>query len=243
MLRDVVPGNPTVFLSGLHTGCYALIGSEKIKSIRDLKGKKVWAGNLRSGPHIFFSAMIAYVGLDPNKDVEYITVPPKEALELFKQGKIDAFMSFPPGPQKLRDQGIGKLLIDTNVDKPWSQYFCCFVTGNREFIKKYPVATKRALRAILKSNAIVARDPEYATRVLIDKGIRKESEYQAIVNSLREIPYAKWNEYTPEDTIRFYMLRLRDVGMTKFRPQEVISQNVDLSFLLSMKDEFGLTWA
>ncbi len=243
LVRDIEPGSPMVFISGLHAGCYSLIGSERINSVRDLKGKKVWAwSNMVAGPVVFFKALIAYVGLDPDKDVEYVTVSKDEALEMFKRGEIDAFMSFPPGPQQLRAQGIGKELVNTNVDKPWSQYFCCSVIANREFIKKNPVATKRALRAILRANAIVAKDPEFAARTLIDMGIRKESEYQPIVNSLREIPYAKWNLYNPEDTIRFYGLRLKELGMTKHTPKEIIAQNTDWSFLNSLKSEMGMTW-
>ena len=37
------PGDPIDFISGFHIGCYSLIGSDRIKSVRDLKGKKVWA--------------------------------------------------------------------------------------------------------------------------------------------------------------------------------------------------------
>ena len=93
---------------------------------------------------------MAYVGLDPRKDIKYVWVKKDEAMDLFQEGKIDAFISFPPGPQELIAKGIGRLLVDTNVDKPWSQYFCCMVSGQSDFIKNNPIATKRALRAILK---------------------------------------------------------------------------------------------
>ena len=88
-------------------------------------------------------------------------------MDMFREGKIDAFISFPPGPQELMGRGIGHLLIDTNVDKPWSQYFCCMVSGQSDFIKNNPIATKRALRAILKAIDLVARDPELALRELL----------------------------------------------------------------------------
>jgi hypothetical protein len=56
-----------------------------------LKGKKVWAwANMTSAPAIFFKTLVAYVGIDPDKDIEYVLVPNDEALELFKSGKIDA---------------------------------------------------------------------------------------------------------------------------------------------------------
>jgi len=242
-IRDIVPGNPSVFISGLHAGCYSLIGSDKINSVTDLKGKKVWAWtNLHAGPVLFFKAMIAYVGMDPEKDIEYVVVPMKEAVELFKKGEIDAFMSFPPGPQKLREQGIGKVIVDTNVDKPWSQYFCCCVLANRDYITKYPVATKRALRAVLRATDIVAREPERAARMLVERGLKPAEDEKYLAQAFSDIPYEKWRDYNPEETIRFYALRLRELGLTKYSPQEIITKNTDWSFLLSLKDELNLTW-
>ena len=202
---DIVPGNQLVFIAGLHAGCYSLIGSDRIKSVRDLKGKKVWAwGNIRSKTHpvLFFKALIAYVGLDPDKDVQYVDVPKDEAIELFKRGKIDAFMSFPPGPQQLRAEGIGHALVDTNIDRPWSQYFCCMIIGRRDFIKNNPVATRKVLRSILTANDMVSQDPEMAAQMMVDRTLRKADDQKFLAQAYSEIPYDKWRHYSPEDTIR-----------------------------------------
>lgn len=234
---------PLKFLSGLHVGCYALIGSERTRSVRDLKGRTVWAGAVKNdGPHIFFSTIASYVGLDPRTDVNYAWVDKDEAIRLFRDGKIDALMSFPPGLHELVHKGLGHLLVDTNVDKPWSQYFCCMVSGHSDFIKKNPVATKRAVRAILKANDIVARDPDMAARILIEKKVIKESEYMQTLPELKHIPYNKWRDYNPEDTIRFYALRMRDIGMLKSNPQQFIDQHTDWRFMKELKKEFGLAW-
>jgi len=242
-IRDIVPGSPVVFISGFHVGCYSLIGTDRISTVRDLKGKKVWAwANMTSAPAIFFKTLVAYVGLDPDKDIEYVLLPNDEALELFKSGKIDALMSVPPVPQQLREQGIGRVLVDTNVDRPWSQYFCCLMIGTRQFITKYPIATKRALRALMKANDLVARNPAMATQLLVDKGIRKASEQKYLTQAFSEIPYDKWRHYSPEDTIRFWALRLKELGFIKYTPQEIIDKNTDWSHLASLKKEMGMTW-
>ncbi len=235
--------HPQKILSGLHVGCYALVGSKRISSVRDLKGKAVWVGAVKNnGPHIFFSAIVAYVGLDPRADINYVWVNKDEAMRLFREGKIDAFITFPPWPQELIEQGIGHLLVDTNIDKPWSQYFCCMVTGWSIFIKENPIATKRALRAILKANDIVARNPKLAARVVVEKKVRPESEYESVLQALKDIPYGKWREYNPEDTIRFYSLRMRDIGMIESNPQQIIDQHTDWRFLNQLKKEFGIVW-
>lgn len=238
-----VRDSPHVFLSGLHVGCYALIGSERVRSIRDLKGRTVWAGSVEyAGPHLFFTAIVSYVGLDPRKDIKYVWTKKDEAMELFRTGKIDAIISFPPGPQEMMAKRIGRLLLDTNVDKPWSQYFCCMVMGRSDFVKNNPIATKRALRAILKGVDHVSRDPALATQELLSRKIIKQKDEKYVLQTLRDIPYGRWREYKPEDTIRFYALRMRETGMMKMHPQQFIDKYTDWRFINELKKDFRMTW-
>ncbi len=123
-------------------GCYELFGTNRVRSIRDLKGKTVAVPDLRSGRHMFVAAMAASVGLDPSRDIRWAVHPPGESMRLFTEGKIDAIMGFPPEPQELRAKKIGHVLVNTLTDRPWSQYFCCMVGASREFVRKSPVATK-----------------------------------------------------------------------------------------------------
>ena len=69
-------------------------------------------------------------------------------MELFVQGKIDAFLAFVPQPEQLRARKVGRVLVDIAMDEPWSQNFCCMAVGNSEFVRNHPVATKRVVRAI-----------------------------------------------------------------------------------------------
>ena len=59
-----------------------------------------------------------------------------EAAQLLAQGKIDAYLGFPPEPQELRAKKIGHVVVNSMMDRPWSQYFCCMVIGNRDFVRK-----------------------------------------------------------------------------------------------------------
>jgi NitT/TauT family transport system substrate-binding protein len=65
---------------------------------------------------------------------------------------------------------VGRVIVDTAQDRPWSQYFCCMVVANRDFAQRNPIATKRALRAILKAADVCAADPERAARFLYERG-------------------------------------------------------------------------
>jgi NitT/TauT family transport system substrate-binding protein len=117
--------------------------------------------------------MAAHVGLDPHEDIEWVVPPSGNAMELFAQGEVDAFIGFPPEPQELRARKIGRMILSTATDKPWSLYLCCIYEGNRDFVHAHPMATKRFLRAILKATDLCAADPAQAARRLVDGGSRR----------------------------------------------------------------------
>jgi NitT/TauT family transport system substrate-binding protein len=228
-------GDPIVILAGGHVGCFELFGTERDRAIRDLKGKTVSVLELGSSQHIFLASMVAYVGLDPRKDINWVTHPRVEAMRLLAEGKVDAFLGFPPDPQELRAKKIGHVVVNSMKDRPWSQYFCCMVTANKEFVRKHPVATKRALRSILRAADVCAREPERAARFLVDKGYTTNYDYA--LQTMKELPYGQWREYDPEDTLRFYALRLHEAGMIKASPQKIIAKGTDWRFLNELKKE------
>ena len=157
-------GEPVTLLGGIMVGCFELFGGDNVRSIADLKGKTVGVQAIGSQPHTLVTLMAAQVGLDPKTDIRFIIDPTLKPIELFAAGKIDAFLGFPPEPQELRARKIGHVLVNTALDRPWSQYFCCLLAGNREFVRKHPVASKRVLRAILKTTDLCASDPTSAAR-------------------------------------------------------------------------------
>ena len=75
------------------------------------------------------------------------------------------------------------------------------ITGNAAFVRKNPVVTKRVLRAILKAADLCVTEP-----ALIARRIGFADNYDSALQTLRTIPYDKWREYDPEDTVRFYAL-------------------------------------
>jgi NitT/TauT family transport system substrate-binding protein len=228
-------GEPIVLLGGVHAGCYELFGSDRVRAIRDLKGKTVAIPGLGSSHHVFLASMAVYVGIDPRKDINWVTHPVADSTRLLTEKKIDALMAFPPLAQELRAKKIGNIVVNSGIDRPWSQYFCCVIASNREFVRKHPAATKRAMRAILKANQICALEPERAARLLVDKGFTTNYDYA--LQTMKEIPYGKWRDYDAEDTVRFYSLRLHEAGMIKASPQKIISQGTDWRFIREIKKE------
>jgi NitT/TauT family transport system substrate-binding protein len=235
LLLRLDEGAPLLILSGGHVGCLELFAHEPIRSVRDLKGRSVAVVGLGTPGHVFLATIMAYVGLDPRKDVTLVAHPPREAVRLFEAQQVDAYIAAPPFAQELRAKKIGHVVVNSSVDRPWSQYFCCVVAGHQEFVRKNPVATKRALRAILKGANICALEPERAARALVNKGFTQRYDYA--LQTMQDVPYGRWREYDPEDTVRFYALRLHEVEMLKSTPQKLIAQGTDWRFLNELKKE------
>jgi NitT/TauT family transport system substrate-binding protein len=221
LLVRIDAGDPVVILAGGHVGCYELFATERIRALRDLKGRSIAVPALVSVPWHLLGIMLAHVGLDPQKDVHFVTASPDDQVTLLVEGKIDAFLAFPPTSHELRERRIGHVLVNSTVDRPWSQYFCCVVAGNRAFVQQHPGATKRAVRALLKSADLCALEPARAARELVDKGYTRRYDYA--LQTLQELPYGRWREYNPEDTLRFYALRLHEAGMIKSSPQKLLA--------------------
>jgi NitT/TauT family transport system substrate-binding protein len=235
LIAGVEAGYPIVVLAGVHPGCFALFGTEGVRAIRDLRGKTVSVAELGGPQHLFLSSMASYVGLDPRKDITWLTRPGPESMRLLAEGQIDAHLAFPPFAQELQAKRIGHVIVDSTMDRPWSQYFCCLVYANTEFAQRHPVATTRALRAILRAADLCAREPERAARLLVDKGFAENYGYA--LEALRHIPYRNWRAYDPEDTVRFYALRLQEAGLIRSSPQKILAQAADWRFLTALKQE------
>jgi NitT/TauT family transport system substrate-binding protein len=235
LLIAIDAGERITIVGGVHVGCFELFATERIRTIADLKGRTVGVQDFGTSTHVFLSTMAAYVGLDPVKDINWVTSPAVAPMELFAEGKIDAFLGFPPEPQELRARNIGHVVVNSSVDRPWSQYFCCMLAGNKDFVRKNPVATKRVLRAILKATDFCVNDPAGTARRMVEAGFAARYDYA--LQTLKEVPYNKWREYDPEDTMRFYALRLREAGMIKSSPSKIIAEAADWRFLNELKRE------
>jgi NitT/TauT family transport system substrate-binding protein len=178
---------------------------------------------------------LANVGVDLRKDVNVVSYVPSEAADLLSSGRVDGLVAFPPIYQELRARGIGTVVVNSMVDRPWSDYFCCMATVRRDWMERHPVATRRALRAVLRAADVAAAEPERAARTMVDGGFTPD--YDLAVAALKEIPYHVWREYDPVDSLRFYALRMKEAGLIKSTPDQLIETGTDFRYLEELKTE------
>lgn len=235
MMLALDAGSDFVTLMGAHLGCYELFGSRRVRSIRDLSGATVAVDGLGGAQHAMLSSMAAYVGVDPRKDIRWVTQLPPVGKQLYIDGKVDAYLGFPPETQELRARGIGPVIVNTATDKPWSQYACCMLLTSREFLEKYPRATKRVMRALIRAADLCTREPERVARALVDRRVVERYEYG--LQTLLESNFGSWRTHDPADAMRFHGVRLHDVGLIRSSPKELIARGSDWRFLDELRHE------
>ena len=136
LIGQVHNGIPIKILAGLHSGCLELFANDSVATFADLKGKRIGIDGLATNTHKLVIITTAYLGLDPDKDIEWVTVP--DSVEAFAEGKIDAFLAGPPQPQIMRERKLGHVILNTSTDRPWSQYYCCMLSGSESLCESLP---------------------------------------------------------------------------------------------------------
>jgi len=232
-IRSIDGGAAIRVLAGMHVGCLELIANREIRGVPDLKGRKVGVDMINGSPHALLRIMAAYVGLDPDEDLSWVTS--SDPVQALADGEIDAFLATPPQPQAARDMRLGHVIVNTSVDRPWSQYFCCMLATSDNYARSYPVATKRVVRAVLKAVDLCITDPPQIAAEAVRGGFA--ANYDLVLRALRDGRYGVWREYDPEDSLRFYALRMQETGATSMNPQKVIHRGADWSFLNEVKRE------
>jgi NitT/TauT family transport system substrate-binding protein len=125
------------------------------------------------------------------------------------------------------------------MDKPWSQNYCCLLYTNRDWAKANPVALKRATRALMRGVDVANGDRRAAAKSAADQGTYKSNPAvteQVIYEVIKDESLA-WRDYDPEETVRFFALRLADAKLIKKSPQQIISEGTDLAWFRQLRKE------
>jgi NitT/TauT family transport system substrate-binding protein len=109
------------------------------------------------------------------------------------------------------------------------------ISATADYVNRYPVATKRVLRAILKAADLCVSDPQLVAQQMVDRDF--VSSYDYALQTMKDIRYDRWRDFDPEDSLRYYALRLQEMGMIKSNPQKIIVDGTDWRFLDELKRE------
>ena len=71
---------------------------------------------------------------------------------------------------------------------------------------------------MLRATDLCVSEPTLVAQRMVDRGFTARKDYA--VQTLADVPYNRWRDYDPEDTIRFYALRSARSGDAEIKPCE-----------------------
>jgi NitT/TauT family transport system substrate-binding protein len=175
LLKPIEQGMDVRITGGIHTGCLRLqVGTRShVKTIADLKGKKIGVPtHLGSPPFLFSCRVLAANGIDPRpekNEVQWRPYPPSELGLALEQGLVDAVCTADPIGTILLAQGLVTTLADQATDPPYCDEYCCAVVVSGKFARENPKGAAKVTRALLKSARWVEENPMAAANLAVDK--------------------------------------------------------------------------
>ena len=239
-------GVPLVMLAGLHSGCLEVWTQPGIRSISELRGKKIAVRRADTSDqyYAFFATLLGYVGIDPVKDVQFVAGGNgAEMRRAFIEGRADAVLvGSATGPSFRRlPQAPGHVILATSTAKPWSQYLCCTLVAPRDWARQNPIATKRITRAVLRATDRATKDPARAAHdasaAAAAAAAGGDFGDESLVRETIDMCTYDWRELDPEETLRFFALRLAEAKLIKSTPQQLINQGTDLAYMRQLRKE------
>jgi NitT/TauT family transport system substrate-binding protein len=198
LIQPLANGLPAKVPLAFHTGCIKVLVpiDSPIRTVADLKGKKIGAASPASSPTIIAKRYLANIGYKvegDNADVEFIYQSAAELPLLIANGAVDAIGLNDPNAQIQENTGKFRTIINTATDDYLKDEFCCVVLVRTETVNAYPEETAKFIRAIQKASVWVQNNPEETARVLSEKNwipgdpavngqILKTYDYRASVN-------------------------------------------------------------
>src|SRR5262249_43371035 len=185
-------GDPILIASFLNSLQYRLVARPEIKTIAQLKGKRVGVAGFGLGAHRGAQIILSKLGLNPDTDVIMLQVGGDPTrMSALPGGAIDATVFNPPLYKRAVEAGMRVL---ANLEEMGFPVQASALVTTERFIKKNYDLTRRAVRTIIESIHLVKTNPELAKRA-IRKYMRFKDErdteeaYQMIRDIMPRKPY------------------------------------------------------
>ena len=154
----------------------AWVGPPHIKSLRDLKGKRVGISDFNSLRHWAIQIQLTKAGLDIERDVEFVRCGVSEHLhvEALKNGKVECGPVSMPSAEALKKEGFNILVV------PKDQYPHGFpqriIAATGRILEERPDVVKSFLKGLIRSYWFVRDMPKnFEFLYNLDKRLRVET--------------------------------------------------------------------
>ena len=171
-----------------------LIAKDSIKSIADLKGKKV-AAPFASSAHVLVLDLLEQNGLDPDKDLTLLNLNVNEMPAAMASGEIDACAAWTPHFNKLLNMPGNHLLADDTTFSLYKKYRLGpgpdIMVVRREFAEKYPNTCKAFVKGYFEAVDMLMKQPKACAEVLVKLTNLSMDDQMAVLKDIQWIPGAE----------------------------------------------------
>lgn len=174
LLQPLENGLPIKFTTGLHTGCTKLLvpGDSDIKSITDLKGKKIGVPGLADAATVVSKRSLSAAGIgvtEQNTEVEFSVYSRNDLPQALENGAVDAIALGDPTASIAEEQYGLTALIDTATDPEYKDEYCCAAFVTSKLAAENPAAAAAFTRAVQKASQWVQENPDETAKIIVDK--------------------------------------------------------------------------
>jgi len=192
LLKPIEQGLDVKITGGIHSGCLRVqTGMDSdIKVAADLRGKRIGIPTMGSPPFLFTSRVLKAAGMDPAKDVEWVTVSSDVMALALENGQVDAVANSEPVGSILAAQGKVRTIADQAIDEPYKDEYCCATVVSGQFVARDPAGAAKVTRALMKGARWVHENPAAAARLSVEsKYIASSVELNALaIGKLKYMP-------------------------------------------------------
>ncbi|MFF8957533.1 ABC transporter substrate-binding protein [Streptomyces sp. NPDC014894] len=147
-------------------GVKLVVNPEKIKTLDDLKGKKIATPQVGNTQDVAFLNWIAEKGWSTDAqsgkgDVSVVRTDNKITPDAYKSGSIDGAWVPEPTASRLVSQGA-KVLLDESTLWPDKKFVITHIIVSQTFLKDHPDVVEAVVRGSAKTNAWINANPDKA---------------------------------------------------------------------------------
>jgi NitT/TauT family transport system substrate-binding protein len=182
LLKPIEQGLDVKITGGIHSGCLRVQASpdSPIKTVADLKGKKIGIPTYGSPPFLFACRALAAAGMDPKTDVEWVVLAPEVMGLAIDNKQVDAVADSEPLGSILAATKNVHTIVDQAVDEPYRDEYCCATVVSGKLLQRDPVAAAKVTRALLKGAMWVDTNPTAAAELSVaNKYVASKTEINA----------------------------------------------------------------
>lgn len=216
LIQPLSNGLPIKITSGLHTGCDKVLvpKDSAIKTLGDLKGKRIGVPSMNSSPIIFAKRALADAGInvtEKNPEVEFVVFGPSELALALQRGAVDALaMNDPTASVAMKENNL-VTLADSAVTPPYNTQYCCTAYVRDNIAAEHPEIAAKYTRAMQAASAWIAEHQDETAKIQVEKKwVPGDPVFNAaILKTYNYIPSAK-GAY---DAFSITAKQLQQVGM------------------------------